>query len=130
MTIDWYDKLRHDLALLPYSVADEQVAQLKAFVELLNKWSSRINITAIKELEEIVTKHILDSLSVRSFLPAVDLPALESKCVMIDMGTGGGLPGIPLAIMERNRPWVLVDSNAKKIQFLRHVCAQLRLDNF
>ena len=79
-----------------------------------------MNLTAIRELPEMVAGHALDSLAVRPFLRGERV---------LDVGTGAGFPGLPLAIVERHRQFYLLDSNARKIAFIQNVAAQLGLDN-
>ena len=90
------------------------------YISLLNKWNAAYNLTAIRDMESMVTKHLLDSLAVRPWLKGDSI---------LDVGTGAGLPGIPLAIAEPQRKFVLLDSNGKKIRFLREVKRQLGLTN-
>ena len=96
------------------------IAPFNHYLELLSKWNKSYNLTAITALDEMITKHLFDSLSI--------MPYLKGKHI-IDVGTGAGLPGIPLAIANKNLHIVLLDSNGKKIRFLQHVSRQLKLDN-
>jgi len=86
----------------------------------LDRWNSKVNLTAIRDAGEMITGHLLDSLVARPFL--------EGERVL-DVGTGAGFPGLPLAIVEPQRHFVLVDSNNKKIQFVQHVAGLLGLGN-
>lgn len=86
----------------------------------LDKWNQKVNLTAIRDPQEMITGHLLDSLVVRPFLEGVRV---------LDVGTGAGFPGLPLAIVEPQREFILVDSNNKKIQFVQHVAGLLGLDN-
>lgn len=95
-------------------------APLSRYVLLLQKWNTAYNLTAVRELEAMVSKHILDSLAI--------LPWLHGQRI-VDVGTGAGLPGIPLAIAQPDRHFVLLDSNGKKIRFLQEVKRQLNLEN-
>ncbi len=90
------------------------------YLELLTKWNRSFNLTAVREPAEMVTRHLLDSLSILEFVPAGRV---------IDVGTGPGLPGIPLAIARPEQAFVLLDSNGKKTRFLDHVKLTLGLPN-
>ncbi|MDH3350494.1 MAG: 16S rRNA (guanine(527)-N(7))-methyltransferase RsmG [Gammaproteobacteria bacterium] len=99
----------------------EQTAQKCAILlDELGRWNRRMNLTAIRSAEEMVTVHILDSLSAR--------PLLRGKRIL-DVGTGAGFPGLPLAIVEPDRSFVLLDSNNKKIRFVEHIAGLLGLGN-
>ncbi|MEM7611506.1 MAG: 16S rRNA (guanine(527)-N(7))-methyltransferase RsmG [Pseudomonadota bacterium] len=104
-----------DLAL-----GDTAHAQLIALVELLAKWNRAYNLTAITDPPEIVAKHLLDSLSLLPFAEAQHL---------LDVGTGAGFPGLPLAIMRPQQDFTLLDSSAKKLRFIDQACAELCLEN-
>lgn len=86
----------------------------------LGKWNRRVNLTAIRDPQEMLTAHILDSLVARPFL--------EGNRIL-DVGTGPGFPGLPLAIAEPERRFTLLDSNNKKIMFVQHAAGLLDLDN-
>lgn len=106
---------------MPGAGLDEhQREQLVRYLLLLQKWNRTYNLTALRDAQEMVVKHLLDSLAV--------LPWLGDRGVL-DAGTGGGLPGIPLAIARPLQPFWLLDSAGKKIRFLNHVRRELGLDN-
>ena len=107
------DSLQRDLP-------DGAIAKLARLLTELERWNRRVNLTAIRDLETMVSGHILDSLVVR--------PLLEGRRV-IDVGTGAGFPGLPLAIAEPQIEFGLLDSNGKKISFVRHVIGELGLSN-
>jgi len=102
--------------------ADAQ-ARLLAYLRLLDKWNRTHNLTAIREPDRMVTHHLLDSLAVLPHLPA------RSGLRLIDIGSGGGLPGIPLAIVRPDWQFALLDSNFKKATFLRQAAIELPLPN-
>jgi 16S rRNA (guanine527-N7)-methyltransferase len=98
----------------------ESIDKLTMLVAELTRWNKRINLTAIREPDAMVSGHILDSLAVRSLL--------EGRRVL-DVGTGAGFPGLPLAIAEPQIEFELLDSNGRKISFVRHVIGELGLQN-
>ena len=102
------------------SYSDTQLTQLCHFLVLLTEWNKAINLTAITLPHEMVSKHILDSLSL--------LPYIEDSPIL-DVGTGAGLPGIPLSIMCPDKKFVLLDKLNKRMQFLHHVIFNLNLNN-
>jgi 16S rRNA (guanine527-N7)-methyltransferase len=115
------ESLRAGLAQLPGQALDAaQVAQLLAYLDQLARWNRTYNLTAVRDPAEMVTRHILDSLTVLPWIPGGRL---------LDAGTGAGLPGIPLAIALPELRVTLLDSAGKKVRFLRHVCRELPLGN-
>jgi len=108
------------IASLNLNVTGEQVDQLLSFIKLIEKWNKAYNLTAIRDREEMAKLHILDSLAI--------VPHIEGKRV-IDIGTGAGLPGIPLAICLPEVGFTLLDSNAKKTRFVQQVVLELKLKN-
>jgi len=100
---------------------DESAADgLLAYVELLNKWNKTYNLTAVRDPGEMITLHILDSLTA--------LPYLKGSRIL-DVGTGAGLPGIPLALVRPDINFTLLDTNGKKTRFVEHAVRQLGLGN-
>jgi 16S rRNA (guanine527-N7)-methyltransferase len=108
------------LSKLAIEAEPNVVEQLLAYLSELQQWNRAYNLTAVRDPLEMVPRHLLDSLSI--------LPWLRGER-LLDVGTGAGLPGIPLAIVEPGRRWALLDSNGKKTRFLRHVVRTLGLDN-
>jgi 16S rRNA (guanine527-N7)-methyltransferase len=108
------------LSQMQLSASAEQVKKVVAYLELLDKWNRVHNLTAIKSAEEMVFRHILDSLSIA--------PHLQGSRIA-DVGSGAGLPGIPLAIFFPERQFTLIESATKRVQFLRQVIHQLSLSN-
>lgn len=98
----------------------EQQSQCLRFLSLMQKWNKTYNLTAIRDPKDMVVKHLLDSLSV--------VPRLRGERIL-DVGAGGGLPGIPLAIAYPDKRFTLLDSNTKKTRFLRQVAHDCGLDN-
>ncbi len=105
---------------LGLSLTDNMCDQLEQFLQLLEQWNRVYNLTAIRAIDQMVNRHILDSLAI--------YPLLSGSHVL-DVGSGAGLPGIPLAIYDTKKRFVLIDSNGKKIRFLRQVKHLLQLDN-
>ncbi|MFZ4653925.1 MAG: 16S rRNA (guanine(527)-N(7))-methyltransferase RsmG [Methylococcaceae bacterium] len=97
-----------------------QIAALLGFLHLMQKWGKTYNLTAIRDLRAAVDLHLLDSLAVSPFL--------EGRSIL-DVGTGAGLPGLPLAILHPERRFVLLDASAKKVRFVRQVTLELGLRN-
>ena len=107
-------------ATMGLSLSTRAVDQFAGLLQLLTKWNRVYNLTSLREEKEIVSNHLLDSLSIAAILPAGR---------MIDVGSGGGFPGIPVAVAQPQREIVLLDSNSKKTAFLRQAVAELRLTN-
>ena len=98
----------------------DHAAQFDVLLDELDRWNRKVNLTAIRDRSEMVTAHIVDSLVARPFL--------EGETIL-DVGTGPGFPGLPLAIVEPEREFTLLDSNNKKIMFVQHVAGLLGLAN-
>ena len=112
--------LQEALQLHELLLEDKAVEQLVIFVDLLMQWNQVFNLTAIDQPREIVYLHLIDSLLVMPFLHG-------KNC--LDVGSGGGFPGIPLAIALPHYQWTLLDKNSKKTRFLKQVVNQLELRN-
>ncbi|MBP6517637.1 16S rRNA (guanine(527)-N(7))-methyltransferase RsmG [Shewanella sp.] len=108
------------LAEINLSATAEQKKQLIDFVGMLNKWNKAYNLTSVRDPEAMLVRHIMDSLVVSKHLQGERF---------IDVGTGPGLPGIPLAIMNPNKTFVLLDSLGKRIRFQKQVAFELGIRN-
>ena len=115
---DLSEKISNGLSQL--AISDDKVDKLLAFIYLLEKWNKTYNITAIRDLEQMVILHIIDSASVYNYLKGNSI---------IDVGTGGGIPGIIFAILNPNLKVTLLDSSQKKTRFLRFAKRQLKIEN-
>ncbi len=115
-----HDALQSGLDQMQIDVTEDQCRSLAAYVELLVKWNKVINLTAVRDPLEMVSRHILDSLSVHEFIDSDSLT---------DVGAGAGLPGIPLAILKPHMNVTLIDSVAKKTRFIQQSATELRLGN-
>lgn len=115
-----FDQLTQLLDQTALCVSESQKVQLIQFVELLIKWNKAYNLTAIRDPEEMLVKHIMDSLVVSPYLQGSHF---------IDVGTGPGLPGIPLAIINPEHHYTLLDSLGKRIRFIEFAMRQLNLTN-
>ena len=114
------DDLALGLEALGLALSADQRGQLLRFLALLERWNKTYNLTAVDKPGEMLARHLLDSLSVDAFLQGAQV---------MDSGTGGGLPGVPLAIARPELEFRLVDSNGKKVRFLRQVRRELGLAN-
>ncbi len=120
------EKLIAGAKKLGLSLDSGQVEQFNIYYQELVDWNQRVNLTAITGYEEVQVKHFLDSLTVTiAFKP----PLADANLRVIDVGTGAGLPGIPLKILFPDIKLVLLEATAKKAAFLHHISHQLRLEN-
>jgi 16S rRNA (guanine527-N7)-methyltransferase len=113
-------RLEQGLAELGIAIDQHQIDALLNYLNLLQQWNQRFNLTAIRDPLDMVTRHLLDSLAV--------LPHLEATSI-VDVGSGAGLPGIPLSILLPGSNFCLLDSNGKKTRFMTQVKTQLGLVN-
>ena len=120
MTDSTREELQRGISSLSLNCNEEMLSSLLAYIELLKKWNSAYNLLGGNESASLVSRHILDSLSVD--------PHLEGN-LLLDIGAGAGLPGIPLAILNPDKQFVLIDSNGKKTRFMFQVKIQLGLGN-
>lgn len=114
------NKLSRLLADAGISLTDHQKNQLIAYVDMLHKWNKAYNLTSVRDPNEMLIRHILDSIVVA--------PRLHGQR-FIDVGTGPGLPGVPLSIVRPESHFTLLDSLGKRIRFLRQVQHELKLEN-
>ncbi|MBI3140414.1 MAG: 16S rRNA (guanine(527)-N(7))-methyltransferase RsmG [Rhodocyclales bacterium] len=114
-------QLERGLAALGMDVPAAAQAKLLAFAALLGKWNKVYNLTALRDEAQVVSHHLLDSLAVA--------PHLGRAADLADIGSGGGLPGIPLAIVRPQLQVALVEANHKKATFLQQAKIELQLDN-
>jgi len=113
-------RLQQGITKLGLNVTVEAQEKLIAYLQLMLKWNKAYNLTAIRELDSMVIRHVLDSLSI--------LPYINQSPVL-DVGTGAGLPGIPLALCLPDYQFVLLDSNGKKTRFLTQAKIELGIEN-
>lgn len=111
-------RLRSGLDALGLALDDAAIARLLDYIDLLVRWNAAYNLTAVRDAEEMVTRHLLDSVAVAPLVTGETLA---------DLGSGAGLPGIPLAIIAPDRRVTLVDSNGKKTRFMREAVRRLGL---
>ena len=114
------EKLERGCDLLGISLSTLQTERLRGHLELLAKWNRRLNLTAIKRADDMLVRHLLDSLAIARF---------AASGTLLDIGSGGGFPGVPLAIANPDLRVTLLDSRARRVEFLRYACAALGLGN-
>jgi 16S rRNA (guanine527-N7)-methyltransferase len=117
---DLEERLMEGLPLVGVAPTDAQIAALARFLRLLDKWNKAFNLTAVRDPLEMVTRHVLDSVSAHSYLYGISI---------LDVGTGAGLPGLPLALMDPQRQFSLLDSGRKKVRFVRHAVGEMAIEN-
>lgn len=113
-------RLTDGLAQLGVAAGHRPTGALLRYLELMRQWNKAYNLTSITDPDDMVVRHLLDSATAR--------PWLHGEAIL-DLGTGAGLPGIPLALLEPSRQFTLLDSVGKKLRFLRQVVTELRLAN-
>ena len=114
------EQIRRGLEELSLEHSELQLDRLDAYLALLHKWNRAYNLTAVRDPAQMIGRHLLDSLAVEPLLRGTHFA---------DVGTGAGLPGIPLAIMRPDSRFELIDSNGKKIRFVTQAINELKLDN-
>ena len=108
------------LAALEQAFPEGAAERFATLLDELERWNRKVNLTAVRDRTEMITVHLKDSLAVRPYLRGARI---------LDVGTGAGFPGLPLAIAEPDREFTLLDSNNKKVAFIEHVAGLLGLDN-
>lgn len=119
--MDFNKKLNEKLKLININISEDEIENFKIYMELLLEWNEKINLTAITDENDILLKHFVDSLTIKKYIS-------ENEKI-IDIGTGAGFPGIPLAIMNKYNEITLMDSLYKRIVFLNDVIDKLKLNN-
>ena len=114
------EELRQGLVELGLFATDQQLNLLLSYLLLLDKWNASFNLSGVVEINSMVSRHLLDSLAINAHLQG---------SVFVDIGSGAGLPGIPLAILNPENHFILVDSNGKKTRFLYQAKTELGLAN-
>lgn len=114
------NKIKAGLSQLSLSMTDAQIDKSLNFLELLCRWNKVTNLTAVTTVEEMVSVHLMDSLSIASFITGT---------AILDVGSGAGLPGIPLALFHEDKEFTLLDSNGKKTRFMTQAKIDLGLTN-
>ncbi|MGF1683413.1 16S rRNA (guanine(527)-N(7))-methyltransferase RsmG [Photobacterium minamisatsumaniensis] len=113
-------RLTQLIAQTDLTVTEQQIDLLVGYVSMLHKWNKAYNLTSVRDPQEMLVKHIMDSIMVS--------PHLQGER-FIDVGTGPGLPGVPLAIMNPDKSFTLLDSLGKRIRFIRQVIHELKINN-
>jgi 16S rRNA (guanine527-N7)-methyltransferase len=117
----WIDLLMSGAQELGIDMDHQQASQFGLYAQILQKWNEKINLTAITDPVEIAVKHFLDSVAPSACIP--------QQGTLLDIGTGGGFPGVPLKILRPQQSMVLIDGVRKKINFVKQVLRELHLDN-
>lgn len=114
------DEIASGLSLLPLTATEQDIDRCLAYLELIARWNQVTNLTAVRELDEMVPVHLMDSLAI--------LPFVRGSTIL-DVGSGAGLPGIPLALFSPDKDFILLDANRKKTSFMTQATIELGLTN-
>ena len=117
---DSIEKLNHELFNIDLNLPEKTKIKLINFILLMDKWNKTYNLTSIRNVDQMVNKHLIDSLVVSKYLKGGNY---------IDVGTGPGLPGIPLALANPDKTFFLMDSQTKRINFIKQVKRELDIKN-
>jgi len=125
------------LAQFGLVIDEHQMHQIHQYLKVLIQWNKTFNLTAIRDPDDMVVHHLLDSFAIQPFLKAhllsgsTELGVFEGIAggACLDLGSGAGVPGVPLAILNPSSQWILVDSNGKKTRFLGQVIRETQLKN-
>ncbi len=120
MTASLHTELASGIAQLGLNLPPTTAEKLLEYIALLHRWNRTYNLTAVREPQQMVSKHLLDSLAVLPFI---------GEGSVVDVGSGAGLPGIPLAMARPEQSFVLIDANSKKTRFMQQVKIELGLNN-
>ena len=121
MNDDFKNKMIELSKKINVQLNDEQIKKYFEYMTLLLDWNEKINLTAITEMDDVILKHFIDSMTIFKYIENVES--------IIDVGTGAGFPGIPIAIMKKDVKITLLDSLNKRINFLNEVCCELKINN-
>ena len=121
MNNDFKNKMIELARMINDELTEDQVENFFKYMNLLLEWNEKINLTAITDVDDIILKHFIDSMTVLKYI--------EKDKSIIDVGTGAGFPGIPIAIMREDVKITLLDSLNKRINFLKEVCSELKINN-
>ena len=119
----YFDIIKKSAENLNLSFSKDQYEQFMRYKDMLKEWNEKMNLTAITEDEEIISKHFIDSIQ------AFQFDELKDAMTLIDVGTGAGFPGLPIKIMKPELKVTLLDSTNKKLGFLKVVSQELKLNN-
>lgn len=119
--MQYFDIIKAECENIGLEINEEKYNKFIQYKDLMKEWNEKVNLTAITDDKEIVIKHFVDSIK------AFEFKSLNSSVKIIDVGTGAGLPGIPIKIMNDNAEVVLLDSLQKRINFLNEVITTLKL---
>ncbi len=121
MKDDEFNLLKNGAEALSLDVREHALRQIRHYLDLMLHWNKKINLTAIQDRQQMLHAHILDSFSL--------IPQLMGSSSLLDVGTGAGLPGIPVAVWRPELTVTLIESNGKKVAFLNQCKIELELDN-